>query len=269
MRTLEASGVADRIALLYPNVSEEGRELDVMVHSKVMVVDDVLLRVGSANLNNRSSGFDTECDLAIEAQSMDQRRKIEEIRNRMLGHHCGATEGQVSASLARTGSLIKSALELCQHGHSLQHVCDDIEHASVLPGLEKVGDPERPIAPPALLQAFVGERPRAQRIGRLFKLTVTAIVVLLLVVAWRFTPLSALAHPDLVRQWLVDIAGMRAAPLIVVAVFVLGGLVGFPVLLLIAATAAAFGHGLDSLWPARGRLRARLPPIASAPPSAV
>jgi phospholipase D1/2 len=53
-----------------------------------------------------------------------------------------------------------------------------------------------------------------------------------------------LAHPDLVRQWLVDIAGMRGAPLIVVAVFVLGGLVGFPVLLLIAATAAAFGPWL-------------------------
>jgi hypothetical protein len=65
-------------------------------------------------------------------------------------------------------------------------------------------------------------------------------------VAWRFTPLSTLAHLDLRRQWLVDIAGMRAAPLIVVAVFVLGGLVGFPVLLLIAATAAAFGHGSGS-----------------------
>jgi phospholipase D1/2 len=244
IQTLEAAGVADRIALLYPNVSEGGREVDVMVHSKVMVVDDVLLRVGSANLNNRSSGFDTECDMAIEAQSTDERRKVEQIRNHLLGHHCGATEGQVSASLARTGSLITSALELSQGGHSLQRVCDDAEYTSVLPRLEKVGDPERPIAPPALLQALVGERPRAQRISRLFKLTAIAIFVLSLVVAWRFTPLSALAHPDLVRQGLVDIADMRAAPLIVVAVFVLGGLVAFPVLLLIAATAAAFGPWL-------------------------
>ena len=41
----------------------------VMVHSKVMIVDDRFLRVGSANLNNRSMGADTECDLAFEATS--------------------------------------------------------------------------------------------------------------------------------------------------------------------------------------------------------
>ena len=36
------------------------------VHAKIMVIDDRLLRVGSSNLNNRSMGFDTECDLAVE-----------------------------------------------------------------------------------------------------------------------------------------------------------------------------------------------------------
>ena len=45
-----------------------------MVHSKVMIVDDRLLRVGSANLNNRSMGTDTECDLAIEARNGDRAR---------------------------------------------------------------------------------------------------------------------------------------------------------------------------------------------------
>jgi phospholipase D1/2 len=244
IRTLETAGLADRLALLYPNVSEAGREVDVMVHSKVMVIDDVLLRVGSANLNNRSSGFDTECDLVVEAQSREERRRVEQLRNHLLGHHCGVTEAHVSASLARTGSLIKTALEMSQNGRSLQRVCDDDEYPSVLPRLENVADPERPIALPGFLQAFVGERPRARRIGRLIKLVVIAVFVLSLVMAWRFTPLSALAHPDHVRQWLLDIAEMPAAPLVVVAVFVLGGLVAFPVLLLIAATAAAFGPWL-------------------------
>jgi phospholipase D1/2 len=62
--------------------------------------------------------------------------------------------------------------------------------------------------------------------------------------AWRFTPLSALAHPDNIRQWLLDIAEIPGAPLIVLAAFILGGLVVFPVTLLIAATAAAFGPWL-------------------------
>ena len=35
-----------------------------VIHSKVMVVDDRLLRIGSANINNRSMGTDTECDLS-------------------------------------------------------------------------------------------------------------------------------------------------------------------------------------------------------------
>jgi hypothetical protein len=34
IRTLETAGLADRFALLYPNVSEAGREVDVMVHSR-------------------------------------------------------------------------------------------------------------------------------------------------------------------------------------------------------------------------------------------
>src|SRR3546814_21039987 len=40
---------------------------EVKIHSKVMVVDDRLLRVGSSNLSNRSLGLASECDLSIEA----------------------------------------------------------------------------------------------------------------------------------------------------------------------------------------------------------
>ena len=34
--------------------------------------DDTLLRIGSANINNRSLGFDTECDMSFEAQGPAQ-----------------------------------------------------------------------------------------------------------------------------------------------------------------------------------------------------
>ena len=60
----------------------------IYVHSKVMVVDDRLLRVGSSNLNNRSMGFDSECDVAIEANSDDSqhddvRGQVTSTRNRI------------------------------------------------------------------------------------------------------------------------------------------------------------------------------------------
>ena len=51
---------------------------DIYVHAKVFVADDRLLRVGSSNLNNRSMGFDTECDLGIEAATSEHRRAIAE-----------------------------------------------------------------------------------------------------------------------------------------------------------------------------------------------
>ena len=54
-----------RLGIYYP-VTDGGTS--IYVHSKVMVVDDRLLRIGSSNLNNRSMGFDSECDVAVEAE---------------------------------------------------------------------------------------------------------------------------------------------------------------------------------------------------------
>ena len=241
VHVLEQAGVAGRFALLYPYVTDGERSVDVMVHSKVMVVDDVLLRIGSANLNNRSIGLDTECDLAIEAGTPDQRRAVKRIRDRLLGHHCGVGAEQVSAALTRAGSLIKVARTLSAAGHGLRPVDDGAVDLPASSALEGMADPERPIPSPAFVQSFVGERPRAPQLRRLAKFVAAGIIIVALILAWRFTPLSAIAHPDSIRQWLAEVADMPSAPLVVIATFVIGGLVVFPVMLLIAATAAAFG----------------------------
>ncbi len=68
-----SAGVMDRVRFLYPSTQDADSAAAVMVHSKVMIVDDQLLRVGSANLNNRSMGADTECDLIFEATSEQHR----------------------------------------------------------------------------------------------------------------------------------------------------------------------------------------------------
>lgn len=80
----------------------------VFVHSKLMIVDDRLLRVGSANLNNRSTGLDNECDVVIEAQNARTAEKIASIRYRLLAEHLGVSEADVSAAERSSGSLIKS-----------------------------------------------------------------------------------------------------------------------------------------------------------------
>ena len=75
-----AAGVMDRVRFLYPSTRDADGATAVMVHSKVMIVDDRILRVGSANLNNRSMGADTECDLAFEATSEAHRKYIAGLR---------------------------------------------------------------------------------------------------------------------------------------------------------------------------------------------
>jgi phospholipase D1/2 len=98
---------------LYTPVTENGE--DIYVHAKVMVIDDMLLRVGSSNLNNRSMGLDTECDLAIEAGTdgdADRRNTITEIRNRLASEHLGVAPevlaDAINASQGRLAGAIDS-----------------------------------------------------------------------------------------------------------------------------------------------------------------
>jgi phosphatidylserine/phosphatidylglycerophosphate/cardiolipin synthase-like enzyme/uncharacterized membrane protein YdjX (TVP38/TMEM64 family) len=75
-------------------------ELSIHIHAKVLVVDDRFLRIGSSNLNNRSMGFDTECDVGIEAANADQRRTIAAVRDRLIAEHWGSDEKSVTEALA-------------------------------------------------------------------------------------------------------------------------------------------------------------------------
>lgn len=92
-------------------VTPKGRS--IIVHSKLTIIDDQLVRIGSANLNNRSTGFDTECDLAIEADADDIRTGIAAFRARLVGHWIARPAAAVAEAAAAQGSLAKviSALD--------------------------------------------------------------------------------------------------------------------------------------------------------------
>jgi len=86
----------------------------IIVHSKLSVIDDRLLRIGSANINHRSTGFDTECDVAVEAPEGPEgealRRRIGHLRDRCLAHHLGLDAGRFAEAVAAQGSL-RAALD--------------------------------------------------------------------------------------------------------------------------------------------------------------
>ena len=65
---------------------------DIYVHAKVSIVDDRLLRVGSSNLNNRSQGLDSECDVIIDAALAANRGSepaMTALRHRLIAEHLG------------------------------------------------------------------------------------------------------------------------------------------------------------------------------------
>ena len=89
-------------------------EREINLHAKLMIIDDIFLRVGSSNLNNRSLGFDTECDLAIEAQDRATAEAIARLRDTLLAEHLGRPVQEV-AQAASTHGLI-GAIERLNHG---------------------------------------------------------------------------------------------------------------------------------------------------------
>jgi phosphatidylserine/phosphatidylglycerophosphate/cardiolipin synthase-like enzyme len=81
----------------------------IYVHSKMMIVDDEVVRIGSANMNNRSLGLDSECDLFIDAArpgNAHAAAPITRLRHALLAEHTGLAVEAVAAQLARDPSMI-------------------------------------------------------------------------------------------------------------------------------------------------------------------
>jgi phosphatidylserine/phosphatidylglycerophosphate/cardiolipin synthase-like enzyme len=111
-----------RFGAFYP-VTERGAS--IYVHAKIMVIDDVLLRVGSSNLNNRSLSFDTECDLALEASpdapgDRRLRTTIRQIRDGLLCEHLAVEPEALDAALSSAGSLPAAIGKLQGSGRTLR-----------------------------------------------------------------------------------------------------------------------------------------------------
>lgn len=108
-----------RFRIYHPR-TEGGKE--IYVHSKLMIVDDDCLRVGSSNINNRSMRLDSECDVIL-CDDISSGRGISEmvpdLRARLLGEHLGVPSGRVAAEYQLRGSLIETIEALRGPGRSL------------------------------------------------------------------------------------------------------------------------------------------------------
>lgn len=226
------------------------------VHSKLMVMDDDLLCIGSANLSNRSMALDTECNLAIEARG-DPRISgaITALRSRLLAEHLAAEPVAVTQEVQRHGSVVGAIEALRRPGRALLPLEPAVtpETDALVPDSALI-DPERPIDPDKFFARFVPREASRPLAGRLARVGMFALALVLLAAAWRWTPLREwlnLASLVALAQGLKDLS---YTPLAVLGGYVVAGLLVVPVMALIAATGIVFGPLMGALYAFAGTL---------------
>lgn len=113
MARLNAADRYGRFRAYAPHAPKGGT---ITLHSKVAIVDDRLIRLGSSNPNNRSLGFDTECDVAVEGENGRRiREAIRATRTQFIAHFLGCSEERFEEAVARHGGLI-AAIEALDRG---------------------------------------------------------------------------------------------------------------------------------------------------------
>ncbi|WP_428028997.1 VTT domain-containing protein [Ancylobacter sp.] len=241
---LEQEGLADRARLVFPEVTAPGSApTEVFVHAKILIVDDRLLRVGSANICNRSMGFDSECDLVVEARDAGERAAVAAIRARLLGEHVGLAPEEVGESVAREGLLAVS-----RKGANGKRLADlpAVAGDLALPQISAFADPPEP-----LYEERAGQGGGPRRKWPIAAALAGLAVLAALVVAWANSPF---AEPERIISALDTMADRPWGAAAVVAIYVVGGLVVFPVSVLIIATVAVYGGWTGALLAGLGAL---------------
>ena len=229
------------------------------VHSKVLIVDDELLCVGSSNLSDRSLAIDTECNLAIEARG-DPRiaSLIAGLRNRLLAEHLACSPDDVAAAVGRERGLHRAIASLTRAGERALNVVEPIADPTldaIVPD-RHIFDPERPLDPDTIVADLVppGDDVRHGTRRRLVGIALGIVTLAALALAWRVTPLREWLAFDRLIELGVAMRAHAWAPLGVLVAFVGGGLIAFPLLVLIGATALVFGPVLGPLYALLGAL---------------
>jgi len=243
LKRLIAADRFGRLRAYSPRVPGLGNDC-INVHSKVIIVDDDFLSIGSANLNNRSMALDTECNLAIESNDEPRlRRTIAGCRARLLGEHLGVMPEAVIAEIAKESSLIRAIERL--HSPEGRHVIPyefriTSEVDAAVPE-SSITDPEGPIDANHVAKSLVCEEDAPPAKRSLYSLAALVIGAVLLAAAWRWTPLNEWVNVQEIIDTLRSLRGTWTAPLAVLAIYVLAGFVVFPITVLIVATGITFG----------------------------
>src|SRR4030095_3353337 len=130
IQKLKTAARNGRFHVYYPHVPGLAENCCLDVHSKMMVVDDRQLRVGSSNLCKRSMGVETAGGGLIESRGESHLAPvIRGFRDGLVAEHLGVAPGVLRESLGRIGSLHQAIAALQRDGRTLRELARTQEWA--------------------------------------------------------------------------------------------------------------------------------------------
>jgi phospholipase D1/2 len=231
-----------RVRLTYSSIEDiKGRKAYKRIHSKVMTIDDKYLVIGSSNLSNRSMTLDTEIDVVLHGNSEHNRKCIKEVRNDLLAEHTGRELEALPPLFEQEYPVDALMHEQIAHGYVLTEVRDEVFTTTSVDNLFRaISDPEEPLisVPTFDGAALPARNPRRRSVMIMLGLAVIAILGGLLF--WASHSISWLSA-DHINAFLEKSRGTYFALPTVLLVYVVGGILFFPVTILSLAVAAIFG----------------------------
>lgn len=236
---LHASDKYERLGIYCPFADKEAT-IPVKVHAKVMTIDDEFVTVGSANLNNRSMGLDTECNLTL--RNPEAADSIRHFRRRLLADHLGVSADEVEKEETSGRGLIDLVEHFREKTNRMlpESTTRNGPPLPVDPEMAQPLDPKRPGALDTLMDDLTGSEDSKRSYSGFINLGLVLAGFIAMALAWRYTPLSEYADTAALLEWTSKVRHLPFSPAFAVLGFILGGLVMFPVTIMIILTAGIF-----------------------------
>lgn len=237
---LTRSDPHQRLGIYYP-VSRKQADQAIKVKSNAMIVDDRLIILGSAHLNNRSMVLDIECDLAVDAADDPlSRQAVARLRDRLLAEHTGLSEEQVAQGLAESSMAATIATAQKPPGRALLPIPkpnpvkkEELNHRTV--PLEQ------------LLGSLVKAVEWPQRKRALIRFSVGLLAIVAIMYLWGQIIPDQYLDPEGLLLNLGGLAKHSLAPVVAILAITLGGALFIPLTVFIIITGAIFDPVLATL----------------------
>jgi phosphatidylserine/phosphatidylglycerophosphate/cardiolipin synthase-like enzyme/uncharacterized membrane protein YdjX (TVP38/TMEM64 family) len=237
-----------RFFAYYPFVKDDsGNGAQIYVHAKLLITDDRIVIVGSANLSNRSMKVDSEVDLILYNEE-----PVDEVKNliyRLFAIHFDCTAEEVKHSLDAEGSL-HGMIQDIDNGcsHTLKRL-EPGTGSAVLRKLTETGilDPDEPLSPASWMREDNGEGKEKDEAGKKKRkwssfLKWGLVILAGVSLAWI---LSTLWGGVLDKESTVDFfTGFRNDRMVIpvlLGIFFIAGLIAVPINILLIASTVAIG----------------------------